>query len=140
MPIHASNVMIYDEASGSRVRVGYQYVDGRNVESGQVAQRLYGLSSREADRGLGFGVDPCAGHKPTPEIGIGDCHTTRAEGGPHDVVVHDRGNLGLPPETEEVLRPVREDQSEQVGLLREWILSEAGNRLEEIEECLKRIV
>ncbi len=31
MPIHASNVMVYDEASGSRVRVGYRYVDGRKV-------------------------------------------------------------------------------------------------------------
>jgi large subunit ribosomal protein L24 len=31
MPIHRSNVMVFDEASGSRVRVGYQVVDGRKT-------------------------------------------------------------------------------------------------------------
>jgi large subunit ribosomal protein L24 len=31
MPIHQSNVMVFDEASGTRIRVGYSRVDGRKM-------------------------------------------------------------------------------------------------------------
>lgn len=31
MPIHMSNVMVFDESAGTRVRIGYREVDGRKT-------------------------------------------------------------------------------------------------------------
>ena len=35
MPVHLSNVMIYDEEKGARTRVGFEFVDGKKLRVGR---------------------------------------------------------------------------------------------------------
>jgi large subunit ribosomal protein L24 len=45
MPIHECKVMLYDEAAGTRTRVGFQRVDGRKVRMGRKTGKEIGTAA-----------------------------------------------------------------------------------------------
>lgn len=48
MPIHASNVMIFDETSGARTRVGFRVVDGKKVRIARRTGKEIGVPAEKA--------------------------------------------------------------------------------------------